>query len=165
MNIESSAFKNGGTIPSRYAKRGGNVSPPLALRDVPRDAKTLVLVVEDPDAPHREFTHWVVFNIDPAGWFPEGKIPPGARQARNGWGEAAYGGPQPPDGEHRYFFRVRALDCALELPEGVDREEVERAVEGHVLAQAELVGLYAPDVGGENESVRAPLPAATRFRR
>jgi Raf kinase inhibitor-like YbhB/YbcL family protein len=149
MKIESSAFKDGGAIPMRYAKRGDNVSPPLSFRDVPPEAKSLVLIVDDPDAPRGLFTHWVVFNIDPAGWFPEGKTPPGAREGRNSWGEPRYGGPQPPDREHRYFFRLYALDVALDLPDGTSRSEVEAALSGHVIARAEWMGRHAPQPAEE----------------
>jgi Raf kinase inhibitor-like YbhB/YbcL family protein len=144
MRIESSAFKHDGAIPPRYAKRGGNVSPPLSFRDVPPAAKSLVLIMDDPDAPRGLFTHWVVFNIDPVAWFAENTLPSGAREGKNSWGEPRYGGPQPPDREHRYFFRLFALDCALALKDGTSREQVETAMKGHVIEQAECVGRYAP---------------------
>lgn len=144
MKIESSAFKSGGPIPPRYAKQGDNVSPPLAIADVPKEARSLVMIMDDPDAPRGLFTHWVVFNIPPVGWFPEGEAPRGAREGTNSWGEAKYGGPQPPDREHRYFFRLFALDRELKLKDGPSREEIEAAMRGHVVSQAEYMGRFAP---------------------
>jgi hypothetical protein len=144
MKIESSAFKHGGTIPLRYAKRGENISPPLSFQGVPGEAKSLVLIMDDPDAPRGLFTHWVVFNVDPVAWFAEGSVPAGAKQGKNSWGEPRYGGPQPPDREHRYFFRLFALDRTLDLREGAGRDEVEAAMRGHVMAQAEWMGRHAP---------------------
>ncbi len=144
MILESSAFANDGSIPPRYSKAGGNVSPPLSIRDVPREAKSLVLIVDDPDAPRGLVTHWVVFNIVPGTWFAEGQPPKGARQGKNTHGEAKYMGPAPPDREHRYFFRLSALDRMLELKEGATREEVEAAMRDHVCASAEWMGRFAP---------------------
>ena len=146
MKIQSDAFGHGETIPMRHAKKGDNVSPSLTFAEVPTKACSLVLIMDDPDAPRGLFTHWVVFNIGPAvRQLPEDTVPDGARQAKNGWGEPRYGGPQPPDREHRYFFRLFALDVSLGLADGVSREEVERAMQGHIIAQAELMGRYAPD--------------------
>jgi Raf kinase inhibitor-like YbhB/YbcL family protein len=153
MIIESSAFQNGGAIPTNYAKQGGNISPPLSIRDVPTEAKSLVMIMDDPDAPKGLFTHWVVFNIGPVAWFPEGAPPKGARQGKNSWGDAKYGGPQPPDREHRYYFRLFALDRTLDLREGAARDAVEAAMKDHVIAQAELMGRFAP------QHVEAPTAA------
>jgi Raf kinase inhibitor-like YbhB/YbcL family protein len=145
MKITSEAFPPGAKIPDVYAKLGGNQNPPLHFEDVPEKARSLVLIVDDPDAPRGLFTHWVVFNIDPAlTHFPENSVPDGVRQAKNGWGEAAYGGPQPPDREHRYLFRLSALDTTLGLPDGTSRAEVEKAMQGHVIASAEMMGRFAP---------------------
>lgn len=146
MKIEAEAFKEGETIPMRHARKGDDVSPALTFTDVPDRARSLALTMDDPDAPHGLFTHWVMFNMGPAlRQLPQGTVPDGARQANNGWGEPRYGGPQPPDREHRYFFRLYALDSTLTLPDGTTREEVERAMQGHIIAQAELMGRYAPD--------------------
>jgi Raf kinase inhibitor-like YbhB/YbcL family protein len=145
MKITCLAFEEGQTIPPRFSKQGGNISPALEIRDVPRSAQSLVLVVDDPDAPHGLFTHWVLYGIDPGvREIRENEVPVGARCGRNSWGEAAYGGPQPPDREHRYFFRLFALDTALDLSAGASRGEVEREMDGHIIAEAQHMGRYAP---------------------
>jgi len=145
MKLSSDAFGNGGTIPDKYAKKGGNCSPHLLFDDVPAKARSLLLVMDDPDAPRGLFTHWVVFNIGPAmKELPEGGMPEGVRQGRNSWGEPSYGGPQPPDREHRYFFRLYALDVLLGLADGATRQEVGNAMRGHIIAQAEWMGRFAP---------------------
>lgn len=148
MHIHSSAFQHGETIPQKYGRDFENINPPLSITDIPQGTQTLVLLMEDPDvpasAPVAIWDHWVVFNI-PAGvteiperWAVEGVKGKGTR------GELDYGGPRPPDREHRYFFKLYALDTVLDLPEGSAKEDVVRAIQGHVLAQAELVGLFAP---------------------
>src|SRR4051812_24814809 len=145
MKIETRAFGNGETIPMHYSKYGDNISPPLTFVDVPDKARSLVLIMDDPDAPHGLFTHWVLFNLGPAlRELPEDTVPADARQGKNSWGEACYGGPRPPDREHRYFFKLYALDVSLGLPNGATREEVERAMQGHIIAQAEYMGRHAP---------------------
>jgi Raf kinase inhibitor-like YbhB/YbcL family protein len=147
MKIETRVFENGGTIPLHYSKYGDNVSPPLTFVDVPDKTRSLVFIMDDRDAPDGLFTHWVLFNIGPAvRELPEDTVPADARQGKNGWGEACYGGPRPPDREHRYFFRLFALDLSLTLPEGASREEVERAMQGHIIARAEYMGRHAPHV-------------------
>lgn len=145
MRIQIDAFAPGESIPTQFSKKGGNVSPAIAFHDVPRDAKSLVLIVDDPDAPRGVFTHWVVYNIDPAlGGFHENQVPETVTQGRNSWDESRYGGPQPPDREHRYFFHMYALDALLPLQPGATRGEVEREMDGHVIAEAEYMGRYAP---------------------
>jgi Raf kinase inhibitor-like YbhB/YbcL family protein len=145
MKIESEAFAAGGEIPERYSKKGGNVSPPLRISDVPHGTRSLALIMDDPDAPKGLFTHWVLFNLDPAETrIAENQVPARAVQGKNSWGEARYGGPQPPDREHRYFFHLYALDVELPVPPGASRGEVERAIDGHVIREAEYMGLYAP---------------------
>lgn len=146
MQLTSPAFDHGATIPSRYTCDGENMSPPLLIEDVPPEAGALVLVMDDPDVPASAgvsvWDHWVVYNIPPETRdLPEGQNPPGMR-GKNTRGVFAYGGPCPPDREHRYFFRLYALDAYLTLSEGATKAEVERAMQGHVLAQAELMGRY-----------------------
>lgn len=142
MRLASSAFKEGGPIPAKYTCDGSNISPPLHFEDVPAKAKSLVLVMDDPDAPAGTWDHWVVFNIPPATReVKEGHSPPGV-VGKNTRGELAYGGPAPPDREHRYFFKLYALDAMLALKEGATKAEVEMAMEGHVLAKAQLMGRY-----------------------
>lgn len=148
MTLRSPAFGPGERIPSKYTCDGENMSPPLAIDAIPGDTVSLVLTVEDPDVPPnvREdgtWDHWVVFNMSPATErIGEGETPEGVVGVGTG-GKVAYGGPCPPDREHRYFFRVYALDTTLDLPEGATKSEVLQTLEGHVLAQAELMGTYA----------------------
>src|SRR5205823_4338271 len=112
--------------------------------DVPVNASSLALIVDDPDAPGETFTHWMVFNFDPRTMhIRQGHLPGNARQATNDWQQVEYGGPQPPSGEHRYFFRLYALDTTLDVPQGARRQELEAAMKGHVLETAELMGRYA----------------------
>jgi len=143
MQLTSSAFQAGQPIPPTYTQEGEDSSPPLAISDVPPEAKSLVLFVEDPDTSRGTLTHWIVFNIDPGvGVILDNSIPLGANQGTNFSGTVAYHGPKPPSGTHRYFFRLYALDTKLALKEGANRPEIERAMAGHVLATAELMGRY-----------------------
>lgn len=144
MKLTSTAFEHEGIIPHRFSQFGDNVSPPLEFHDTPAATQSFVLIVEDPDAVRGTFTHWVAFDIDGnVRGFPESHVPVDIRQGRNDAGHAAYAGPKPPNGEHRYFFRLYALDRRLALPNGASRADVERAMHGHVLAAAELMGRYA----------------------
>lgn len=141
--LNSSAFSYNGKIPAKHTCDGEDTSPPLAISGVPAGAKSLALSMHDPDAPVASgWTHWVVFNIPPdTRVIEEGKEPSGV-SGKNSWGRAGYGGPCPPSGTHRYFFTLYALDALLSLPEGSGKKEVEQALKGHILEQAELVGLY-----------------------
>jgi Raf kinase inhibitor-like YbhB/YbcL family protein len=143
MTITSPAFQQGGDIPSKFTCDGGDTSPPLQITGVPSDAKTLVLIADDPDAPGGLFTHWLVWNIRPqASSVAEGIAPTGVH-GMNDFGKSGYGGPCPPSGAHRYYFRVFALDRELDLQSGAKRSRVDAAMKGHVLAQGELMGRYA----------------------
>ena len=147
MKIKSPDFGNGGTMPERCSQYDANRSPALEFIDVPAAARALVLIVDDPDAPRGLFTHLVAFDIDPdARGFPAGEIPRAARLGNNSYGRAEYAGPRPPEGEHRYFFRLYALDARLGLPPGASRPEVERMMAGHVIAHAEVMARYAAPV-------------------
>ena len=144
MKITSSAFEEGDLIPRQYTREGADKSPPLHIEDVPEKAKSLVLVMEDPDAPNGTFTHWILFNISPTTKeIHEDSPPVMATQGRNDWGDVGYGGAKPPSGEHRYIIRLFALDGVLPLSRGAKRADVEKAMEGRVLEEAELVGRYA----------------------
>jgi len=152
MAIASSAFAKGGELPSRFTCEGAGVSPPLAWQGVPSKAKSLALVVSDPDAPDpaapkRTWTHWIVYDLPAtSAGVPEAMgnaLPAGARQGNNDWGRAGYGGACPPIGRHRYIHVLYALDVALGDLHAPDRQALERAMKGHVLAQAQLVGTYA----------------------
>jgi Raf kinase inhibitor-like YbhB/YbcL family protein len=147
MKLTSSAFESGGVIPIKYTCDGQDISPPLKIEDVPSQAKTLVLIMDDPDVPEfirkdRMWVHWVLFNIpsDTKG-IAEGAMPSAAAGKGTG-GDMRYRGPCPPDREHRYFFKLYALDCKLDLPEGATKEQVEKAMAGHIISQTELMGRY-----------------------
>ncbi len=147
MKMKSPAFEDGDVIPEKYSHYAANLTPPLEFSEVPDNARSLVLIMDDPDAPHGLFTHWIVFNIDPAiRRFQEDEVPADVQQGTTSWGEAGYGGPRPPDKEHRYFFHLYALDRRLDLPNGASRDEIEAAMHGHVLAEAELMGRFAPPI-------------------
>jgi Raf kinase inhibitor-like YbhB/YbcL family protein len=130
-------------IPARFTADGRNVSPELRIGAVPEAAHSLALIVEDPDAPDGTFTHWLLWNIDPGISVVErGKVPRGAAAGRNDFGTLSYRGPDPPSGTHRYFFRLYALDAPLDLPPGADRRQLEAAMKGRILAEAEMRGYY-----------------------
>jgi Raf kinase inhibitor-like YbhB/YbcL family protein len=141
--LTSEAFTQRGQIPRRYTCEGVDVSPALSWSDPPPGARTLALVVDDPDAPIGTFTHWLAWNIDPsAGGLAEGESAPA--EGRNDFGAGGWSGPCPPreHGAHRYVFRLHALDATLDVALGAGRDEVEDALEGHVLATAELIGMF-----------------------
>jgi Raf kinase inhibitor-like YbhB/YbcL family protein len=141
MRISTPAFQNGGNIPIKYTCDGDNISPPLAIYDVPPEAKSLAIIVEDPDAPRGTFTHWVVWGMDPGTReLPEDKVPSRARQIENDFGMAEYDGPCPPSGTHRYFFRVYALDTIGMPPSNA--EHFHQAIADHVLDEASVMGRY-----------------------
>ena len=143
IKIISSAFQHGGNIPSKFTCDGSNASPPLQISDVPSDAKGLVLIVDDPDAPSGLFTHWTAWNISPqTSTVAEGSTPKGAH-GTNDFGKSGYGGPCPPSGIHRYYFKIFALDRELDLPAGAKRGQLDAAMKGHVIAQGELMGRYS----------------------
>jgi Raf kinase inhibitor-like YbhB/YbcL family protein len=149
MELSSTVFPEGTSIPRQYTKDGRNVSPPLTWRDTPANTRSLALICEDPDAPRGTFTHWVAFNI-PAdsrelgeGASPGGALPEDTVEGTNDFGRTGYGGPAPPPGKpHRYFFKLYALDRPLELPAGATKPQLLAAMKGHVLAEAPLVGTY-----------------------
>lgn len=133
-------------IPSQYSRQGGDKSPPLHIEEVPERTKSLALIMDDPDAPGGTFNHWILFNISPmTKEIREDSPPVMATQGRNDWGEIGYGGPKPPSGEHRYFFRIFALDTVFPLGRGATRADVERAIENHMVEEAELMGRYASE--------------------
>jgi len=148
MQIMSSAFAPSQTIPKTYTQFAENISPPLTFRDIPQGTISLVLLMEDPDVPAIAgvpvWDHWVLFNISPLiVELPENAKGIGTL-GKNTRGGLAYSGPRPPDREHRYFFRLYALDTMLSVPAGSTKEQVIDAMNGHVLTEAELIGLCAP---------------------
>ena len=141
--LESSAFEHAQAIPKRHTCDGEDLSPPLHWTNVPNEARSLVLLVDDPDAPSGVFTHWVAWGLDPgAGGLGEGEAARG--EGRNDFGTGGYRGPCPPPGHgrHRYVFRLYALERELDLDSGAGKAELEQAIEGRVLTTAELVGIY-----------------------
>lgn len=149
IQLSSAAFNDGGTIPVAYTCDGGNVSPPLSWTNVPADTQSLVLIVDDPDAPSGTWVHWVIFNMAPTvSSLSEGASSPGSRDSfgtagTNSFRQSGYGGPCPPKGKpHRYFFKLYALDRKLELKSGASKADVEKAMQGHILTQGQLMGTY-----------------------
>jgi Raf kinase inhibitor-like YbhB/YbcL family protein len=149
MKLVSSAFDHQQSIPDKYTCRGANVNPPLQFLEVPEQAKSLVLLLDDPDAPagihsasSSAWVHWVVFNMDSLTLgIEENRKPTNGIEGMTSFGNTHYGGPCPPSGTHRYFFKLYALDTLLELTESADKEAVEKAMQGHILDKAELIGL------------------------
>ncbi len=148
MILESPAFKDGGEIPKKYGYKKDNVSPPLEIRDVPSDAKSLVLIMDDPDAMGavgKMWVHWVVWNINPkTSDITESSIPKDAVEGTTDFGEIGYGGPAPPDKRHAYVFKMYALNSKLSLQKGSNKKQVEDAMRDHILAQTSLLGTFAP---------------------
>ena len=143
MKITSSAFQEGGNIPLKFTCDGSDTSPSLQITGVPSEAKSLVLIADDPDAPGGLFTHWLVWNIPPqTNSISEGSAPNGVH-GTNDFGKSGYKGPCPPPGTHRYSFKIFALDRELDLRAGAKRSQLDAAMKGHVIAQGELVGRYA----------------------
>lgn len=150
MDLSSTAFTQGGDIPRHYTCEGDDVAPPLLWSDVPDRAQSLALIVDDPDAPDpaaptMTWVHWVLVDIPPnAAAIPEGgqPLPDGSREGLNDWHRTGYGGPCPPVGRHRYFFKLYALDTLLPGLHRPTKADLERAMQGHMLAQAQLVGTY-----------------------
>ena len=139
---------HGEAIPARYTCDGEDVSPPLTWGEIPSGAKTLALIMDDPDAPVGTWDHWILYNIPvnleglPENYPAVGETPNGTRSGRNSWGRLGYGGPCPPSGTHRYFFRLYALDRKLDLAPGATSGQVRAAMSGSILAEAELYGTY-----------------------
>ncbi|MCI3271695.1 YbhB/YbcL family Raf kinase inhibitor-like protein [Streptomyces cylindrosporus] len=145
LTVSSPAFTEGGTIPRRYTCDGEDVSPPLTVTGVPAATTTLAVLLQDPDAPHGTFTHWLLWNADPhqTRW-PAGQPPQGATEGRNGFKKTGYGGPCPPKGSepHHYVLSVYAADRTLDLPSTASADDVKRALTGHTLASGTLTGRY-----------------------
>lgn len=144
MKITSPVFENNANIPSKYSCDGENINPPIEISDVPNEAKSLALIVDDPDAPIvGGFVHWVAFNLGPGTkTLEENSKPDSGVEATNSAGKIGYASPCPPSGTHHYHFKLYALDAILNLDSSAKREDVEKAMQGHILDQAELIGLY-----------------------
>lgn len=149
MEMRSPAFFIGSPIPTKYTCDGDDISPPLQWEAPPKGTQSFALIVEDPDAPNQTFTHWVVYNL-PAECreLPENAaqdsfyMPKGMVQGQNDFNKLGFGGPCPPNGTHRYFFKILALDCLLDLPEGATKADLKEAIANHVLDSAEVMGRY-----------------------
>ena len=144
ITVRSSAFASGGNIPAQFSCKGANTNPPLQFQGIPKEAKSLALIVEDMDAPGGGFTHWLVWNIDPGTTeIAQKSVPRGASEGTNDFGKTGYGGPCPPSGTHRYYFRLLAVNQKLDLKPGADRPALERALGKHVIAIGELLGRFS----------------------
>lgn len=149
IKLSSPALSQNGNISKRYTCDGVNISPPLSWTNAPSDTKSFAILVEDPDAPSKTWIHWVIFNIPPAETslpehFPALKeMSNGIRQGTNDFRNIGYGGPCPPSGTHRYFFKIFALDTMLKLPSGSTKPQLVQAMKDHILAEGELIGTYS----------------------
>jgi len=146
--LKSSAFKNNEPIPAKYTCDGdppaGGINPPLEIENVPSGAKSLVLIVDDPDAPRGDWVHWTLWNVAVATKeIAEDSIPAGAVQGMTDFGKPGYGGPCPPSGTHHYQFKLYALDVTLNLPPSASKSQIEDAIQGYILGQTVLIGLYS----------------------
>jgi Raf kinase inhibitor-like YbhB/YbcL family protein len=148
MELHSAAFEPGGAIPEKYTCTGEDVSPALQWSDPPSTTASFALIVDDPDAPGNTWVHWVLYDLPadarglPESVSAEPQLAGGGVHGNNSWGRLGYGGPCPPSGTHRYFFKLYALDTNLDLAAGAPKEQVTQAMEGHILAQAELLGTF-----------------------
>jgi len=143
MKITSPAFENNQMIPQKYTCDGENINPPLQINDIPAGTQSLVLIVDDPDAPSGDWVHWLVWNINPATkLIAENESPQGAIQGTNDFNKQNYGGPCPPSGIHHYQFKIYALDTVLNLPSSSRKKDLEKAMENHILDKEILIGLY-----------------------
>lgn len=144
LRLTSPTFHDTQPIPPRCTADGLDRSPELRIDGVPEGAQSLALIMDDPDAPMGTWVHWVLWNIPPGtNAIPEGTEPDGSVSGRNSWGRTGYGGPSPPSGTHRYFFKLYALDNELDLPPTADKAALERAMAGHILGTAQLMGTYS----------------------
>ena len=141
LKVTSPVFNHKGPIPRKYTCDGTDVNPPLKIEGLPEGTESLVLIVDDPDAPMGTWDHWVVWNIPPVSEIEEDSVP--GVEGLNDFRRHSYGGPCPPSGTHRYFFKVYALDTELDLSKGSRKKDVERAMKGHMLSRGEIVGLYS----------------------
>ena len=143
LQITSPAFQNNGTIPRQYTCDGKDINPPLVIENVPKETKSIAVIVDDPDAPVGTWVHWVLWNIDPnTKEIAENAAPQGVVEGMNDFKKHAYGGPCPPSGTHRYFFKVYALDTMLDISLNSQKSDLEKAMKGHILAEGQIIGLY-----------------------
>lgn len=148
MKLESTSFENGETIPKKFGYKNGNDSPALIISNVPESAKSLALIMDDPDAMGavgKVWVHWVLWNIPKdVAKIPENSIPENSIEGETDFGEIGYGGPAPPDKEHTYIFKLYALDIVIDLGKGSTKKDLESSMQGHIVSEAKLIGKYAP---------------------
>jgi Raf kinase inhibitor-like YbhB/YbcL family protein len=144
LTITSSAFEPNALIPEVYTCDGDDFNPPLSIAGIPKDTKSLAIIVDDPDAPGKTWVHWVVWNVPITDTIKENSVP--GEQGFNDFKKIGYGGPCPPSGTHRYFFKVYALDLRLNIGSRTTKRDLEEAMAGHILAHGELMGLYSRKV-------------------
>jgi Raf kinase inhibitor-like YbhB/YbcL family protein len=143
LQITSPAFQNNGTIPRQYTCDGKDINPSLVIENVPKETKSIALICDDPDAPMGTWVHWVLWNIDPnTKEIAENAVPQGAVEGMNDFKKHAYGGPCPPSGTHRYFFKIYALDTTLDISPNSHKSDLEKAMKGHILSEGQIIGLY-----------------------
>jgi Raf kinase inhibitor-like YbhB/YbcL family protein len=148
FKLTSTAFAPGELIPRKYTCDGEDISPPLRWSDPPQATQSFALIADDPDAPIGTWIHWVLYNLSaavralPEAVPPDADLDDGSRHGKNSWGRQDYGGPCPPSGTHRYFFKLYALDTVLDLLAGASKEQLLQSMEGHILAQTEVMGVY-----------------------
>jgi Raf kinase inhibitor-like YbhB/YbcL family protein len=142
LQVRSPAFQQNQPIPKKYSCKGNGINPPLSIEGAPKEAKTLALIMDDPDAPSGTFDHWIVWNIPPSTKSIEENTVPGT-EGLNGMRKKGYTGPCPPSGTHKYFFKVYALDTELKLGSNSRKSDAEKAMQGHILAKGELIGLFS----------------------
>lgn len=140
LTVSSPDFSHNGHIPSKYTCEGKGTNPAIIVTNIPQGTKSLVLIVEDPDAKDKTFDHWIVWNIPPGEIIKENSVP--GTQGKNSAGKNNYIGPCPPAGTHRYFFKVHALNTMMDIMAGAEKQTIENAMQKHILASAELIGLY-----------------------
>lgn len=140
MELRSPEFKNNEFIPKKFTCRGANINPELVINDIPRGTQSLALIFDDPDAPSGDWVHWVMFDMPVVSKIEQDSAP--GKQGVTDFGETSYGGPCPPSGTHRYIFKLYALDVKLDLEEGISKADLEKAMAMHILAKAELIGLF-----------------------
>jgi Raf kinase inhibitor-like YbhB/YbcL family protein len=146
FTLSSTAFDNNAPLPLKYSGKGKDLSPPLAWQNPPSGTSSYALICDDPDAPSGTWTHWVLYNIPSSVKnIAEGKTPKGATLGKNSWGKATYNGPNPPSGTHHYIFTLYALDESLALSNGLTSDQLQQAMEGHILDKALLVGTFKKD--------------------
>lgn len=148
IEVTSTAFSQGELMPARYTADGANISPPLEWKGLPQGTESIAMINDDPDAPVGTWVHWVIYDMPPEttslpeGIAPDETLPNGGKHGMTDFGRIGYGGPAPPSGTHRYFFKLYALDCKLNMPPGATKTQLEKEIKAHILDQGQLMGKY-----------------------